>query len=405
MSATLDHVPGGFVEFDDDGTITAANATLAGWLGYPAAGLAGLKMASLLTVANRIFFQTHFFPLLLLQGQAEEIFLNLLGRDGSALPVVAGAVRDVSGPVPRNRCLLLTVRQRRKYEDEILRAKETAEDAVRRNTALGAAQQELERHATELERRVREVESRNEELQRVSEILSHDLREPIRKIGLFADMLRGQLGPAPRADAAAALAKIQREAGQMEELVGALRQFLDATPTSRAEVVPMKALVEQAAAEVTARHAFTDWTIECQPLADVVGHPALLRLLFVHLLENAVKFRDRGRRLRVEVRGRVVQENIYEATRDRFRYVDFLQLEIADNGAGFDPKYREYIFRLLKKVRLESPGFGVGLATCRKIAAAHFGSISAENAAEGATFIVRLPLGFDAPPTNPAAPA
>ncbi len=64
-----------------------------------------------------------------------------------------------------------------------------------------------------------------------------------------------------------------------------------------------------------------------------------------------------------------------------------------DNGTGFDPKYRDYAFEFMKKVRLDSDGLGVGLAICRKIAGLHYGSIQVETIpGSGTIFTMRLPM-------------
>ena len=80
----LDTLPCGVVSFTDDGRIVYANATLATLLGYEPGELAGRHVETLLTVAGRIFYQTHFFPLLRLHGKAEEVFLLLRKNDGAS---------------------------------------------------------------------------------------------------------------------------------------------------------------------------------------------------------------------------------------------------------------------------------------------------------------------------------
>ncbi len=393
MSDELENLPCGVVEFDDEGKIHYANATLAGWIGESADVLVGRRFESILSTANKIFFQTHFFPLLTLQGRAEEIFLALLSRDGTRIPVITSARRHLTPAGPRSKCVLLTVHQRRKYEDEILQAKDTAEVAVRNNDELRATKLSLEERAQELERTVREVKSNNEDLQRVTEILSHDLREPIRKIGLFADLVKGHLENEPETEASVALRKIDAEAAQMENLINAMRRFLQSTAPAQIEKVGLTELVQSVKSAVSMKSKFTDWLVECEPLPEIEGRRVQLYQLFTHLLENAVKFRDGNRKLRVRISGRIIQQNAFEAIKDRYRYVDCVQLEVRDNGTGFDPKYRDYVFQLLRKVDLNSPGLGVGLALCRKIVASHSGSIQVDPKLQsGTTFTIVLPL-------------
>jgi sigma-B regulation protein RsbU (phosphoserine phosphatase) len=237
------------------------------------------------------------------------------------------------------------------------------------------------------------VQLRNEQLQRVTEILSHDLREPVRKIGLFADLVRGQPNTSLDDESLAALRKIQVESQQIDNLIHAVRQYLESDAPYATEKVKLQELVATAAKAVTAKAAFSDWDVHCDPLPEIEGRRGQLQLVFVLLMENAVKFRDPGRRLQVTVRGRLIQQNLFEATKERYRYVDFVRLEIQDNGVGFPPKYRNYVFGLLKKVDLSSPGLGVGLAICRKIVASHFGSIEVDSEpGVGTTITLLLPL-------------
>src|SRR5215217_7915179 len=91
MYDRMENAPCGFVEFTDEGTLLYANRTLAGWLGTEPDAMIGRKFESLLTVANRVFYHTHFLPILKLHGKAEEIFLSLLGADNSRIPVVVCA--------------------------------------------------------------------------------------------------------------------------------------------------------------------------------------------------------------------------------------------------------------------------------------------------------------------------
>ncbi|HEV2861571.1 MAG TPA: STAS domain-containing protein [Pyrinomonadaceae bacterium] len=136
MDELLDTAPCGFIAFGNDGHILAANATLLGWLGLGAGGLAGRHVESILPPGGRIFYQTYFFPLLVLHGRAEEIYLSLRGAGGEEVPVLANAARRERGGSPVNDCVFVPMRQRRRFEDELLSAKKEAEEANRTKDAL-----------------------------------------------------------------------------------------------------------------------------------------------------------------------------------------------------------------------------------------------------------------------------
>ncbi|WP_333306211.1 diguanylate cyclase domain-containing protein [Microcoleus sp. B7-D4] len=126
----LNTSPCGFLSFADDGTILMVNATLVQLLGHEPDELRGQKMESILPIASRIFYQTHFFPLLKLHGKVEEIYFSLRSKEGSEIPMLINAVRREKGGSFINDCILICIRQRILYEGEIIKAKKAAEAAI-----------------------------------------------------------------------------------------------------------------------------------------------------------------------------------------------------------------------------------------------------------------------------------
>lgn len=136
MDELLDNAPCGFLSFADDGNILTVNATLLGWLGRDAADILGRHVEALFPPGGRIFYQTHFFPILKLHGRAEEIYLSLRGASGEDVPVLVNAARRERAGVALNDCVFVPMNQRRRFEDEILSAKREAEEANRVKDAL-----------------------------------------------------------------------------------------------------------------------------------------------------------------------------------------------------------------------------------------------------------------------------
>ena len=102
MEKLLDTAPCGFLSLSDDGTILRANATLGVLLGYESGDLHGLPFHMILAAGGRVFCQTHLFPLLLLHGKAEEIYLSLRSRAGADVPVLLCAARRELAPDAAN---------------------------------------------------------------------------------------------------------------------------------------------------------------------------------------------------------------------------------------------------------------------------------------------------------------
>lgn len=395
MESPLDKAPCAILRFADNGSITYVNETLVSLVGRPAAELVGQKVEVLLTIPSRIFYQTHFFPLLKLHGHAEEIFLTLRDASGAEVPVLTNARREVvdGGHIT---CALMPIRRRRKYEDELLQAKKEAEEALRQGEPLVQIKRELEQNVYELDRKISSLEQRNDELSRVSRILSHDLQEPIRKILLFADLLNREDEMAAPERRKLYLERIVAAGGRMDRVVKTLQEYLsiddvDAGPG----MVALSDVLHRARKQLAAANEHRELVLVSDPLPVVEGFRYQLELLFFHLLDNAQKFRKPDETPTVRVSSEVLKRNSFSAVKGRYRYVDFVKIRVEDNGIGFDQKYREYVFDLLTKLNVETPGLGIGLAIARKIVSNHFGTITAEPyPGQGTGFIITLPLRF-----------
>lgn len=126
-----EHAPCGYLSTLLDGRIAKVNTTLLDWLGYERGDLVGRTYFSdLLTVGGRIYHETHFAPLLRMQGEISGIALELKAADGSRLPVmVTSTVKTGSDGQPLLiRTTVFDARDRRAYETELLRARREADE-------------------------------------------------------------------------------------------------------------------------------------------------------------------------------------------------------------------------------------------------------------------------------------
>ena len=133
------NAPCGYLSTRMDGTIVGVNETLLGWLGYERDELVGLTtFQSLLAIGGRIYYETHYGPLLALQGAVREIAVDLVRRDGTRMPALVNS--DVQlGPEGTPAFIHTAVFSalfRREYEQELLAARRAAEESERRLTLL-----------------------------------------------------------------------------------------------------------------------------------------------------------------------------------------------------------------------------------------------------------------------------
>ncbi|SCY67885.1 PAS domain-containing hybrid sensor histidine kinase/response regulator [Paracoccus tibetensis] len=129
----FDTAPCGYVSAGADGRIIRANRTLAGWLGHDVAVFSGKRLQDFLNIAGKIYFETHFAPLLRMQGFFHEVALDLVRADGSTLPVLVNAEerRDAAGQLRFVRVTVFNATDRRRYERELLQARTALEELNR----------------------------------------------------------------------------------------------------------------------------------------------------------------------------------------------------------------------------------------------------------------------------------
>ncbi|MEV5885226.1 SpoIIE family protein phosphatase [Streptomyces sp. NPDC052020] len=148
--------PCGYLSTLMDGTIAKVNATLLGWLGLEREAVVGRKyFADLLTVGGKLYHETHFAPLLRMQGELRGIALEMKTAHGGRLPVLVSSVikRGGEGEPLLIRTTVFDASDRRAYEEELLRRRQDAERArVEAERARAEAEQARRQAETDRER-------------------------------------------------------------------------------------------------------------------------------------------------------------------------------------------------------------------------------------------------------------
>lgn len=391
MDDHLEEAPFGLISFRDDGTIIRINHTLSHWLGHDDHSLEGRSIESILTVASRIFYNTHLFPLIRLHMKADEVFLTLRGKEKHEIPVLTNSVRKFIDEQYVNQTVFIPVYRRKKYEEEILQAKKSAEDALQKNEDLISLNRKLELRTQELDKQYSRLLAINQNLVQFSKIVSHDLQEPIHKIRLFTNML-GASGNMTEGDKTA-IAKIQAAVGKLKTLTSGLEEFIKVDTDKVYADVNLNAALEKGKSKAIESRSFDNFTLATNSLPEIQGYEPQLVLLFFHLIDNSIAFRKTAEPLIIEVSGQVIEENLYRATPGKYKYVNHVKITFSDNGMGFENRYNQYVFDLVKKVNPDSKGLGIGLSLSKKIVDNHSGTISVESQpGVGSTFTILLPM-------------
>jgi phosphoserine phosphatase RsbU/P len=380
--------------FGDEGTIEFVNDFLCEVLGYDAAELMGQKLDRILTFSSRLFSQTHFLPLLRLNGKVSEIFFMLRAKSGESIPVMINATRDASSEKALNLCIFITVWERQKYESEILESKKSLQKALENNEQLKELQTNLEEQQQKLDRQIATLTQRNQEYVQLNKVLSHDLQEPIRKIAIYTDIVLSAETANEDAVLRAHFLKIRSSTTRLRALTQSLQEFVNVeTNEESLTTISLETLLMQAKADAIRATGFDEFELEAGAMPPIEARANQIKLLFTELIKNAIQNRKQSNRLYMTIRSATIEENIYQFSKDKYRYMDYLRVEVTDNGKGFNTQYGTYVMGLFNKLDPESEGMGMGLALCKKIVTNHYGALSVNSReGTGSTFIITLPV-------------
>jgi signal transduction histidine kinase len=215
----------------------------------------------------------------------------------------------------------------------------------------------------------------NAELENFVAVASHDLKEPLRTLSAFSQLLKTDLGEQLSENARTDLSHITAAARRMQLLIANL---LDLTLTSRAELsmenLPAGDCANAALRSLEARVAEVHAVIERDRLPVIRGDRTLLTQVYQNLICNALKFTRDGLTPRIRLTA--------EETSD-----GEVILGVADNGIGIEPAMRERIFEPFERLHANSSyeGAGIGLSICRRAISRLGGRIWVEESPGGGT--------------------
>jgi len=357
LADLYENAPCGYVSLTPDGTIAKLNHTLSNWLGRPADALLSHRFNEFLSFGARIAFETHLAPLLRLQGYVGEIALDLLGADGTKVPVIANASEKRSGDGKHifTRITLFKAVDRRKYERSLMVAREEAETAI------------LAEHETAILR------------EQFIAVLGHDLRNPLAAIDAGVRLLgRERLSDRDRFIIDGMAKSLARAALLIDNVLDFARGRLgEGLILERSDRDPLAPVLEQVSAEVRAatpdRIIHTDFAIDGAVYCD----SQRIGQLASNLISNAVAHGAPGTPIKVEA----------SCANGRF------ELSVTNQGPPIPEAIRTRLFQPFVRgdTHRNQNGLGLGLFIVNEIAKAHGGRMTVVSTGEATRFTFEMP--------------
>ena len=361
--ALLDGAPCGLVETDAKGMFLRVNKPFCAWLGYDKADLVGKKrLQDLLTMGARIFHQTHWAPLLEMQGSISELKLDVKHRNGTTVPMVLNVVRHGHGPQHTQEVAAFVARDRDKYEQELL-----------------LSRKKLEAHIAQAERQEAEAKDRALFAEQMIGIVSHDLRNPLSAVTTGIHVL---FKHAPSDNQARVLSRMAHSVDRANRLVSDLLDFTVARVgkgmSIKLQPVDLHQVVDQSVGELAL--SFPDRTLrhELNGPGDCHIDPDRIAQLVGNLVANAFAYGDPDREVTVKTSVSPVQ----------------IEISVHNWGQAIPSKLIPTLFEPMVRGTPASSGrsVGLGLFIIDGIAKAHGGKVCvASSIEEGTSFVTILP--------------
>jgi sigma-B regulation protein RsbU (phosphoserine phosphatase) len=366
-----ENAPCGYLSLDPGGRIFKVNKTLCNWVGYAPEHLVGKRLGDLLNIAGRMFYETHIAPLLRMQGFFNEVALDLVNQNGDRMPVIANAAerRAADGSVISTRLTLLKATDRRRYERELLDAR----DQSRSSEAAARANLEDERKTSELR-------------EQFIAVLGHDLRNPLASISAGARILLRQAKGETETQIQTRTQVLQMMQTTVMRMSGLIDNVLDfargrlggGITLSRDANRPLQPVLQQVVDEL--RTAMPDRVIESDfRIAGPVNcDRSRIGQMVSNLLGNALTHGAPDKPVRIV------------ASTDDGMFV----LWIANAGEPIPDAAMADLFQPFFRgtVRASLQGLGLGLHIASEIAKAHEGELAVTSTAEETRFTFRMPL-------------
>ncbi len=356
--AVFHSAPCGFLTTSTEGEILKANQTLLKLLGYEMGDLQGRKsFQDLLTIGGKLYYETHYKPLLIYQGSVKEINFDIIHKSGNRIPVLVNTVAaELSKGKTVFQSTVLDITQRKLYERELYLEKERAETL--------AAQ----------------LKNANLELSRFAQVISHDIKTPLKDVLGLASLLQSRFGDLSQEKKLEIIGTIKKSAGSLSTMVdNVLNYYLNTdTENLKTEPVNIRNLVEDVISIADSREK-VDFKLEGD-LPEIRTYRTVVHLILLNLIVNGIKYNE-SPNICIQIRGKETN--------------DALWLEVVDNGIGIKDEDLDKVFNPMEnlnaKDRFNKKGTGLGLSYVKIMAEKLGGEVSVKSKhGKGSVFSLKL---------------
>ncbi len=364
------------------------NLTMQTKLGLQPSEVIGCQFENLLTIGSKIFYQTHFYPLIKMQNSANEIYLIFKGTD-RRIPVLLNVEINRSGSSVELICSAMEITNRNRYEKELIDAKKSAEKALSENVGLKKAKDDLVLNKQLLESQLRNLKSLKEQQQEIFKLIAHDFQEPLRKTVFYSNYILNKNVGLPTT-VVNQLEKIKTFTSKMRSMLLTLLRFKELEELElEYSSIDLNEIIEQATIDLDLHNDKSVVISYPKSYPQFYADKKMITRLFTELLINSQNDQNPDNsKLNIEISAIETIKNSFFVVTDTYKYDKFVKITYTYNGLGFNSKIFEIV-----NISVELNKVNLGLAYCKEIVEKHSGSIKAKSVpGEGLYYTILLPI-------------
>lgn len=247
-------------------------------------------------------------------------------------------------------------------------------------------QQALLQYQDQLKSNIEELHLTNTNLEQVIHVISHDLKEPLRKILTYLSEIEKKQGDLLTDRDIKSLNIVNASAFRLNSLLDDIVKYAFTDVQESGVPINLNLVLNDVVEDLEILIRENDAIIQHEHLPTIAGSEVQMRQLLSNLISNAIKYRKQE--------NPTIKISVLDADA---QHDGFLGIAISDNGIGMEKDHFSQIFTIFKRLhhRTEYAGNGIGLAICKKIMDNHLGRIEVDSTpGSGSTFLLYFPQKF-----------
>ena len=346
----------GFIIADSRGLIQRVNTKILRWTNDTCENLKGKKFSDLLSIGGKIYYETHLWPLLRMQGFFDEVVVDLKSTTGIKIRVLVNAMerRNDNGDASFIRFTVLKATDRLQYEQNLQDAKKFAENELIKEKEMVILREQL------------------------IAVLGHDLRNPLSAVMMAGELLQSS----SNSENAVVITTLRRGTKRMLELVNNIMDFArtrlgEGIVVDRQNIM-LEPILEQVVDEMKIINPKRSIISSLNLPEPIYCDADRIAQLVSNLLANALKHGDINSP--VTVHARIIN--------------DHLEIAVGNKGVPIPAELHDFLFAPFTREvnRPSQHGLGLGLYIASEIARAHHAILNFTSTEEETRFIFRMKL-------------